>query len=128
MLQNENMHGQSLLALDCRSHQAGSRIKPDSLEVMPILADVITTRPERVDDERCDRLQNCMLLPTMRIQLGIFRNDSRSAEAVQAMHSPPSTTSAWPVIKDERSEARNRIASAISSTLAKRRIGTLSEM
>ena len=66
---------------------------------------------------------------TMRIQLGIFRNDSRSAEeAVQAMHSPPSTTSAWPVIKDERSEARNRIASAISSTLAKRRIGTLSEM
>src|SRR6476661_5718462 len=63
MLQNENMHGQSLLALDCRSHQAGSRIKPDSLEVMPILADAITTRPERVDDERCDRLQNCMLLP-----------------------------------------------------------------
>jgi hypothetical protein len=28
MLQNENMHDQSLLALDCRSHQAGSRVKP----------------------------------------------------------------------------------------------------
>jgi hypothetical protein len=63
MLQNENMHDQSLLALDCRSHQAGSRVKPDSLEVMPILADVITTRPERVDDEHCERLQDCMLLP-----------------------------------------------------------------
>ena len=41
----------------------------------------------------------------------------------QAMHSPPSTTRAWPVMKDERSEARKRMASAISSTLAKRPIG-----
>jgi len=43
-----------------------------------------------------------------------------------AMHSPPSTTNAWPVMKDERSEARNRIASAISPTVAKRPIGILS--
>ena len=43
-----------------------------------------------------------------------------------AMHSPPSMTSAWPVMNDERSEARKRIASAISSTLAKRPIGIFS--
>ena len=42
--------------------------------------------------------------------------------------SPPSTTSAWPVMKAERSETQNRIASAISSALAKRRSGTLSSM
>lgn len=40
--------------------------------------------------------------------------------------SPPSTTSAWPVMKAERSETQNRIASAISSGLAKRRSGILS--
>ncbi len=42
--------------------------------------------------------------------------------------SPPSTTSAWPVMNAERSETQNRIASAISSALANRRSGTLSSM
>jgi len=41
----------------------------------------------------------------------------------QTRHSPPSMTRAWPVMKDERSEARKRAASAISSTLAQRPIG-----
>ena len=45
MLQNENMHGQSLLALDCRSHRAGSRVKPYTLEVMPILAGKLEIPP-----------------------------------------------------------------------------------
>jgi hypothetical protein len=43
----------------------------------------------------------------------------------QPILSPPSITSAWPVMKDERSETRNRIASAISSALAQRPIGIL---
>lgn len=40
------------------------------------------------------------------------------------MVSPPSTTSTWPVMQEERSETRNRIGSAISETPAQRPMGT----
>jgi len=43
-----------------------------------------------------------------------------------AMHSPPSITSAWPVINDDRSDARKRIDSAISPVVAQRPIGMVS--
>ena len=55
-----------------------------------------------------------------------FMRISAKLGPYQAMLSPPSITRAWPVMKDDRSETRNRIASATSSALAHRPIGILS--